>query len=236
LNIGVLSALIQAGALEGFKQSRSKVVLEAQLWNLLTVREKKYATHFAEKFDYDLVEILKSLLSFKDEKSKVIIKESRYETIKKKYQPYLEIYTKNSKSQTFANWYYEKLLLGYTYNKSLRDIFADKRSNLISVRGVNGLEMRSQAVFVGQVEESWRGCSKNGNSYFKAVVADETGLIPTLIFSKKMEDCESMNNGLPKKKNIVIVKGRKMDGAVFADLIAVQDNKVYTKLSELKTP
>ena len=45
LNIGVLSALIQAGALEaGGDQSRSKVVLEAQLWNLLTARAVSY-TH-----------------------------------------------------------------------------------------------------------------------------------------------------------------------------------------------
>ena len=36
LTIGMLSALIQAGALDGFSQSRSKIVLEAQLWNLLT--------------------------------------------------------------------------------------------------------------------------------------------------------------------------------------------------------
>ena len=41
LTIGILSSLIQAGALEGFSQSRSKVVLEAQLWNLLTKREKR---------------------------------------------------------------------------------------------------------------------------------------------------------------------------------------------------
>ena len=42
LNIGTLCALIQAGALEGFKQSRTKVVYEAQLWNILTKREKSH--------------------------------------------------------------------------------------------------------------------------------------------------------------------------------------------------
>ena len=38
--IGILSALIQAGALEGFKQSRTKVAYEAQVWNILTQRKK----------------------------------------------------------------------------------------------------------------------------------------------------------------------------------------------------
>ena len=45
-----------------------------------------------------------------------------------------------------------------------------------------------------------------------------------------------MNGGaLPSKKNIVIVKGQKMDGdTVFANLVKVQDQKIYMKLSEIK--
>ena len=234
LNVGVLSALIQAGALEGFKQSRSKVVLEAQLWNILHVKEKKYAMRFAEKFNHDLIEIVKHLKTFQDEKGKVVITESRYETIKKKYLPYKEIYDLNSKSEFFANWYYEKMLLGYTYNKTLKDIFSSKREGLISVRSVNGLAERNRVVFIGQIEDCWKGKSKNGNKYYKMDVADETATSKVMIFNDKMEDCQSINNGLPQKGQIVIVKGSTADGVVFADLISVQDNKVYTKLSELK--
>jgi len=234
LNVGVLSALIQAGALEGFKQSRSKVVLEAQLWNILHVKEKKYAMRFAEKFNHDLIEIVKHLKTFQDEKGKVVITESRYETIKKKYLPYKEIYDLNSKSEFFANWYYEKMLLGYTYNKTLKDIFSSKREGLISVRSVNGLAERNRVVFIGQIEDCWKGKSKNGNKYYKIDVADETATSKVMIFNDKMDDCQSINNGLPQKGQIVIVKGSTADGVVFADLISVQDNKVYTKLSELK--
>ena len=234
LNVGVLSALIQAGALEGFKQSRSKVVLEAQLWNILHVKEKKYAMRFAEKFNHDLIEIVKHLKTFQDEKGKAVITESRYETIKKKYLPYKEIYDLNSKSEFFANWYYEKMLLGYTYNKTLKDIFSSKREGLISVRSVNGLAERNRVVFIGQIEDCWKGKSKNGNKYYKMDVADETATSKVMIFNDKMDDCQSINNGLPQKGQIVIVKGSTADGVVFADLISVQDNKVYTKLSELK--
>ena len=39
INIGVLSALIQAGALEGFGITRTLLVYEAQLWNPLTDRD-----------------------------------------------------------------------------------------------------------------------------------------------------------------------------------------------------
>lgn len=158
LNIGVLSALIQAGALEDeTHQSRSKVVLEAQLWNLLTAKEKKHAMNLGEQHKYDLVEVLKFLMRFRDEKNKVVVKESRYETIKKKYKPYLSIYMLNSKAENFANWYYEKMLLGYTYNKSLRDIFSEKRHDLISVREIEELPSRANTVLVGRVEDTWGG-------------------------------------------------------------------------------
>jgi DNA polymerase III alpha subunit len=205
------------------------------MWNLLTSREKKYVLNLGEKMKFDLVEILKFLIRFKDEKNKVVIKESRYETIKKKYKPYLNIYMLNSKAENFANWYYEKMLLGYTYNKSLMDIFSEKRADLQSLREITDMPSRSNTVFVGRVEDVWKGKSRNGNKYVKIEVSDETGTIQALIFNDSIDKCESMNNGLPEKKNIVIVKGRKTDGdAVFANLIGVQDQKVYTKLSELK--
>ena len=59
-------------------------------------------------------------------------------TIKKKCQKYKEIYEQNKKSESFANWYYEKFLLGYTYGKTLIDIFSEKRNGLLSVSEVNG--------------------------------------------------------------------------------------------------
>ena len=124
--------------------------------------------------------------------------------------------------------------MGYTYNKTLKDIFSSKRSGLISVRSVNGLAERSRVVFIGQVDDCWKGKSRNGNKYYKMEVSDETASTTVMIFNDRMDDCQSQNNGLPKKGQIVIVKGSTVDGAVFANLIGVQDNKVYTKLSELK--
>jgi hypothetical protein len=66
-------------------------------------------------------------------------------------------------------------------------------------------------------------------------VSDDTGITKVLIFNKKLETCKSQNGDkLPEENNIVIVKGTKVDEAVFADLISVQDNKVYTKLLEVR--
>jgi len=233
LNVGALSALIQAGALQGFTQSRSKVVYEAQVWNVLTEREKKYVIKLAEEYDYNLVNILKKLVGYKDN-DKIAIKESRYETIKKKSEPYRQIFVLNSKSERFANWFYERKLLGYSHGEALRDIFIDKRPNLSSVRQVNDLNIGQRPVFIGVVEDTISRVSKNQNKYVKINISDESGIIDVLMFNDNIEECRSMNNGLPEKGNIVIVKGVKKDESVFANLVSVQDNKVYTKLSELK--
>jgi len=237
LNIGVLCSLIQAGALTGFKQSRSKIVLEAQLWNILTAKEKKYVISFAEKFDFDLIRIIKHLNKFTDEKNKVIIKSTRLETIKKKYEPYLKIYNQNNKSESFANWYYEKKLLGYSYERTLKDIFSEKREDLEYINTIQDLSLNQKAVLIGQVEETYSGTSKNEKKtkYFRLKVADETGLATVLLFNDKIENCKNLNGGKnPEEGNIVIVKGIKKEDCIFADLVAIQDHEIYMKLSEIK--
>ena len=235
----ILCPLIQAGALEGFKQSRTKVVYEAQVWNLLTDREKRFALPLGEKFDYDLVRVIKHLNgTIKDDKGKQIIKDSRLETIKRKQEPYEKIYQQNRKNEQFANWYYENHLLGYTHGVSLRDIFAEKRDGMIelsSVREVENMPLKDKAIFVGTISDKpYKGKSRRGASYLRLEVADETGVIRVMIFNEKLERCERDNEGLPKEGNIVIIKGVKVDEAVFADMITIQDNKVYTKLSQIK--
>ena len=236
LNIGALSALIQAGALSGFNQSRSKIVLEVQLWNMLTSKEKKYSISFANKFDYDLIKIIKHLNKFTDEKNKVVIKDNRLTTIKEKYTPYLSIYEQNNKSESFANWYYEKKLLGYTYNKNLKDIFAEKRENLKYISDILEEPVNSKVALVGQIEEVFSGISKNAKKtrYVRLKISDETSTISVLIFNDNIETNKLLNDRNFEEGNIVIVKGSKRDDCIFGDLIAIQDHEIYMKLNDLK--
>ena len=237
LNIGVLCSLIQAGALTGFKQSRSKIVLEAQLWNLLNLKEKKFCISFGEKFDFDLIKIIKYLNKFTDEKNKVIIKDSRLDTIKKRYEPYLNIYNQNSKSESFANWYYERRLLGYTYEKTLKDIFSDKRENLISIKDVYDSPMGTKVFFVGEVTDVYNGIAQNERKtrFCRVTISDETDSIDVLLFNDFIDTNKSLNNNKNyQEKNIVVVKGTKKEDAVFGEIIAIQDQKIYMKLSEIK--
>ena len=142
----------------------------------------------------------------------------------------------NKTSEKFANWYYEKNLLGYTYGKTLKDIFSTRREGLMSVREINELPEKSRVIFVGRIEdEVYSGVSKVKKSkYLKMFISDETASTKVMIFNKKMEECKMLNSGIPKKKQIVVIKGTRFDEVVFADIITVQDNKVFTKLSEVK--
>ncbi|MBC8395181.1 MAG: hypothetical protein H8E05_00630 [Bacteroidetes bacterium] len=230
----ILCPLIQAGALEGFSQSRAKVAYEAQLWSILTKNEKKLAIPLAEEYDYDLVKVVKYMSTAKNEKSKPIVKDTRLKTISKRCEKYKEIYSHNKSNQSFTNWYYEKNLLGYTYGKTLFDIFSQERDGLAHIETVDNMSERTRCVFVGRVEEdAISRTSKNGNRYGKLLVGDETKSIRVMIFKEKLDRCKEMNGGLPKSGEIVIVKGTKMDDIVFADVISVQDRAVI-KYADLK--
>ena len=193
---------------------------------------------FGKEFDYDLVKIVKHLTVFKADGDKPIIKESRIGTIKKKSAPYKKIFEINSKSERFANWYYENLLLGYTYGNTLIDIYQPLRPNDTFMRGreVDELDVDEQVCFIGVVKDVFSGTSKNGNDYLRIYIADETSQVKIMIFNKKMENCIHQNFGgnLPEKEEIVRVTGVKKEEVVFADNISPQPNKVYTKLAQIK--
>ena len=237
LGIGVLSALIQAGTLDSIVSNRVFMVYEAQLWNILTDKEKKYVINYAAKYDNSIPKTVKALVNeIKDEKSRPIIKASRFETIKKRSEKYKEIYNQNKISQDFANWWYENKLLGYTSHKKLIDIFLHKRSSLEPISDIKTYEEKTRCDFIGIVDKpAETRKSKNGNSYAKFQISDETGTLKVMIFKDKLYQCKSQNVGLPKEGDIVIVCGTKMqDDTVFADLISSQQNHIFTKLSELK--
>ena len=206
------------------------------MWNILTSKEKKYAISFAEKFDYDLIKIIKHLNKFTDEKNHTVIKDTRLKTIKNRYDPYLQIYNQNSKSESFANWYYEKKLLGYTYNKDLKEIFSEKRENLKYINDIIDEPVNSKVAFVGQVEEVFTGVSKNEKKtrYVRLKISDETSSISVLIFNDNIENNKLLNNKAFEEGNIVIAKGSKRDDCVFGDLVAIQDQQIYMKLNDLK--
>ncbi len=236
LSIGVVCALIQAGAMEGFGVSRAKLVLEAQFWNLLKEKtEKPVFMSRAAHYDYDVLTMTVDLVGKKDENDKEILKAKRFETIKKHYEPFKKIYLQNSKNEKFASWFYEKTLLGYSYSYTLIDIFKEYCKDLRTLREIStetqDINVRCVGVIVGDVYSS---VSKAGNKYLRMDVADETKTYKVMMFGKNLEQCKELNDGLPKKDNIIIINGKTKDNAIFANVISVQDHKIYMKLKDVK--
>ena len=103
-----------------------------------------------------------------------------------------------------------------------------------NLRDVDESLLDAKVKYAGWVEEAIKRKSKNGNKYQNLTVSDEKSEMKTMIFSHKMDKCEENNGRLPRKGDIVIVKGVKKEGAVFANSIEIPNVKIYTKLSELK--
>jgi DNA polymerase III subunit alpha len=240
LNIGVLSALIQAGTLDSFSTDRCRLVLEAQTFNILTDREKIQFINIGQTHNYDILNSIKDVIknSSIGDDNKKIMSEKRFETFKKKYAPYKEIYEKNVDHQKFANWYFEKKLLGYSYSYNIRDIFKDNQDNrFTSTLEFNSSENNTNLRIVGWVSESEKRTSRNNNKYIKVCLQDELGNLTAMLMDgrdQKMTNYIENGGCIPKKDSIVVLTGRKANDTMFLDNIFILDEKIYMKLSELK--
>ena len=242
VNIGTMSAFIQAGLLDSFVSSdRCRLVLEAQSFNILTDREKRNIIELGEKFNYD---ILNTIHHCRKENSpaddgRVLFPDKRFNTFKKRYDPYKRIYEQNSSHIKFANWHFETQLLGYSYSYNIRDIFSmgDSASFNTSEEIRNSSERR-RVKFVGDVVDIMKRTSRNGNKYARIEMQDELGPVCGLFLDSSREErlTEYLNSGkkLPKKGNVVIITGSVGDDVIFVDKIETIEEKIYMKLSELK--
>jgi RPA family protein len=177
------------------------------------------------------------MFKLKNEKGKPMFKESRLETIKEATKRYRLIYEQNKICERFANWWYERHLLGYAYFTTLRDIFLEMKSDLIPISEIIECPENRKVAFIGYITENpTRGVSRTAkkSKYVKFMIEDETGSIKVMIFNQSLEECETLNNGIPEKNDIVIVTGVKKGDAIFANTVASQQNKIFTKLTDIK--
>jgi DNA polymerase-3 subunit alpha len=241
LNIGVMSALIQAGALsEDAELSRPRLVLEAQAFNLLTDREKRNFIALGSKFKYDILESIHAAKTqnIMADDNKPLMKDTRFVTFKKKYDKYKSIYEQNVKYESFANWYFEKKLLGYSYSCKLKDVFKHESVEINDSLHYNSMLANDRGKFIGVVEDCFRSTSANGNKYIKILLSDEMGTIPGIMVDtrRQMTCTEYIESGakIPEKDNIVVLVGRKGDDILFVDSLSIVDEKICMKLADLK--
>lgn len=237
LNLGATSSLIQAGCLDEFlTQSRSRTVLEAQLWAILTDRERKLCFDYAQTYNYDLLKLVRDLNeNLKDEKGKPYIKDSRRETIRKKYEKYKQIYNQNSKNEELCSWYFEKLLLGFSYTQDLTNIFKKKVPDILTIEQVNKLPENKTARFCGEITDVHYFVANNEKKTkcVRMSVKDTTGSIKVLLFNDKIGNNEDLNGEKFQDGTIVIVRGQKKPDAVFGEVVANQNITFFHRLADL---
>jgi DNA polymerase-3 subunit alpha len=245
MNIGILSALIQAGLLDSFVCSnRCRLVLEAQTFNILTDREKRNFIELGPKYDFDILNSVYDQHSSESvgDDNRILISKKRFQTFKKKYDPYKNIYEMNKKYLRYANWFFENKLLGYSYSHKLKDIFnlADDfvSAEKIKIESNEETPAFTNLKFIGVVTDSVKRTSRNGNKYVRLDMQDESGLISALFMDSNREQklTDFLNSGqkIPKKEDIVIVDGRLGEDIVFIEKIKSLKDKIYMKLSEIK--
>jgi DNA polymerase-3 subunit alpha len=242
VNIGLVSALIQAGLLDSFvEKDRCRLVLEAQTFNVLTEREKRNLVALGEKYNYNLLESINDCVKNQlvGDDNKPIFSAKRFETFKTKYQPYRQIYDQNKKHIKYANWFFESKLLGYSYSQNIREVFKDaSQSHFVSSQDLHSVDNNTTVCSVGFVVDSISRTSASGNKYARIDIADERGNISMLLMdnSREAKLTSFLNSGkkIPKKGEVVIGIGQKNNDIIMLDKLVLLEDKIYMKLSELK--
>lgn len=234
LSIGILSALIQAGTLQSLDDNRPAAVFSAQLFNLLTDREKAWCLSHGEQYNYSIFEILNNSDNILDNKGKKLFKDSRIETIKKKADPYREIFKINNKYPKYAAYEYERRLLGFSYSIKLKDIFQQYSSfTLKELCNCDSLFDGESINVAGNVLEIEEKISAKKKNYCKMTISDESASKQIMIFDPKLT--EFKDDGLiPKEGDVVILNLRKWNDGLVVNKLKLNQDKVYLKLAEMK--
>ena len=234
--------MIQAGTLSSYTHRRSRLVLEAQTFNILTDKEKKFACSVGPKYDYDILTIV-SECAFKaqslNESGKPFMNEKRKITFRKKYDEYKKIYEQNKNHEKFANWVFENKLLGYTPTIRLKTIFQQSECTFTDTMEFQSAFKEDRVKMVGVVDDVYKGKTKKSNStFYRFQLKDEVGSVSAMFLDggKHQRLTEYLEDGLkiPEKESIVVFTGRKGDDVLWIESIGILDDKIYMKLSDIE--
>lgn len=238
LNIGIISALIQAGTLDSHLRggdSRASMVYEAQLFGLLTPREKDYALQHGEEYNYSVFDIVKDMLNWKTDTGKQMIRSSRMDTLTAAAAPYREIFKQNSSFPEFANYVYEKELLGYSYSTSLREVCKNSHSGELT--SAKGFAESSEYFYhvCGEIAEMKYQKAKSGKQYLKIDIEDDTGVVACMMFEPDVFDfVKGDTYSKLRDGSRVIISGKKWNDCMIITKVRFLDEKIYMKLADLK--
>ena len=242
--INVLSSLIQAGLMDNTSEdnpiSRSKLVLQAQSFNLLTDREKRNFSKMSPRLGFNILKAIQQALFNKilADDGKLLIKESRFNTFRSKYERYRDIYYKNKDHEKFASWTFENSLLGFSYSYDLKQCFEDDRDvdNLNYLSDLEDLSDKSKFSCVCLVKDFFSKESQAGNKYMIMTVSDNTATKNMMFIdgrdNEKFSDFMSSNK--LKKNDVVHLTASKSNNTIFIDYLEIKGPEIYMYKRQVK--
>jgi DNA polymerase III alpha subunit len=254
ISLSLITPLVLSGCLGLPEENRNKLLMEVEVYKEMTDRELPYLHKFGAQYNYDLIKIIKALSTeLKDEKGKIIIKESRLVTMRKNLAAVFERYKLNEENRELSYWVMETNTLGFAYSTTLKSISSPQINGLMDISEVMDFkpqvsesnndeqgqsEPDTHVRFAAMVSKVEKRISKNsGKNYIRMDCRDESGTITALIFGdKRISDvCRANAVDDIKKDMIIVINGQKKgDDAVFVDTLTIQENPTVIKKSELK--
>lgn len=244
--INVLSSLIQAGLMDNAKEddskheSRSKLVLQAQSFNLLTDREKRNFTRLAPRLGFNILKAIQQALFNKvlADDNRILMKESRFNTFLSKYERYRDIFYKNRDHEKFASWTFENSLLGFSYSYDLKTCFEDDPdvNNLCYISDLEDISDGSRFSCVCLVKNFFTKESQAGNKYMIITLSDNTAT-RNMMFIDNRRDLKFTNfmlNNRLKKTDVVFITASKSDKTFFIDEMKIKGPEIYMYKRQVK--
>ena len=219
--------------------NRCRLVLEAQAFNLLTHREKRNFTQLGAKLNYDILNSIAFVRkeNYPADDGKPLMKDSRFQTFKRDYDKYRQIYDKNKEHLVFANWYFERKYLGYSHSNEIKKVFQDTK-NLVNSLELKSVDQNDRVKYVGVVTDCVSRTSRAGNKYMRVEIQDDYGKVNFMMTNNRRSATldNYLNEGgkKPKEGQIVFIYGTKGEDIIFGEKLNILDEKIYTRLSEIK--
>ena len=245
INISVLAALIQAGTMDYAQEDasqapiyRTRTVLEAQAFNLLTDREKRNFVKTGERFGFDILKAIKEAVDKETigDDNRPIMAEKRFTTFKKKFLQYKKIFDQNKKYEKFSKWRYETSLLGYSYSHNLRECFIDRFGSLNDLKEIEDFPERATYKIVGEVKDYFTKISNNGNRYMMLTISDDTATRKFLFMDNQREEklTEFLDNHKIKKGDVILLTGVCSGDTFFVNSINPIETEIFMKPRQVK--
>lgn len=254
LSVGVLSSFAQAGLFDSFLNGHERcyMVYTLQVINVLTPRQRdaifalyKNKKNQSPDEELDLLLIIADCVKneTRDSNGRILFR-GGMQSLQEKCRKFKAIYEQNNKMPQFADWYYEKKVLGYAYSRNIKDIFKDENSSMTDCQEVKQLAEYTSVKIVGWISDDFQEgkSKKNGEKYWRFSVNDDKGRVMCLMMDSRNNRKPSLHlsnyiaNGgkKPIEGNIVIVVGSKSRDIIFVNDLSIVEEKIYSRFSDLK--